>query len=123
MALEIGLPEFGTKRLQREWKTIATMVRIYCHDHHRAGRVGCPQHAATLCPDCQSLLDYATVRLERCRFGPDKPTCAKCPVHCYLPSRREQVREVMRYAGPKMLWCHPVLAIRHILDGCRKAAL
>jgi hypothetical protein len=30
---------------------------------------------------------------------------------------RERVREVMRYAGPKMLTRHPVLAIGHIIDG------
>ena len=29
---------------------------------------------------------------------------AKCPVHCYQRDRREQAREVMRYAGPRMVW-------------------
>jgi hypothetical protein len=35
---------------------------------------------------------------------------------------REQVREVMRYAGPRMLLNSPVLAVRHLLDGRRKEA-
>jgi hypothetical protein len=32
---------------------------------------------------------------------------------------RQKVRQVMRYAGPRMLLRHPVLAIRHLLDGKR----
>jgi len=47
----------------------------------------------------------------------EKPTCAKCPVHCYQRDRREQARVMMRYAGPRMLWEHPVLSLRHWLDG------
>ena len=100
-------------RLAREWKTMSAMVRIYCRGHHH--------HADALCPDCRQFLDYAGVRLERCRFGREKPTCANCPVHCYQRDRREQARVVMRYAGPRMLWKHPVLSLRHWLDGFRPA--
>jgi hypothetical protein len=32
---------------------------------------------------------------------------------------REQVRVVMRRAGPRMLLRHPLLGIRHLLDGRR----
>ena len=31
-----------------------------------------------------------------------------------------QAREIMRYAGPRMLFRHPILAIAHQLDGLRK---
>ena len=101
-------PRFVDKRLAREWQTIAAMIRCYC----------CDQHATqtTLCPECQGLLDYAAVRLDRCRFGSEKPVCVKCPVHCYQRARRGQIREVMRYAGPRMLWQHPILSLRHWLD-------
>jgi len=34
---------------------------------------------------------------------------------------RERVRDVMRWAGPRMLWRHPWLAITHVLDGRRPA--
>jgi hypothetical protein len=37
-------------------------------------------------------------------------------VHCYKPVYREQVKVVMRYAGPRMLWRRPILTIRHMLD-------
>ena len=100
-------------RIQRERSTIEAMIRIYCHDHHT--------HEAGLCGDCEELRSYAMQRLERCVFGGQKPTCVHCPVHCYQKDRREQVRVVMRYAGPKMLLKHPFLAFSHLIDGRRKA--
>jgi len=102
---------FG-KRLERELRTIRAMVRIYCRRHH-GGR-------GELCAECAELLDYARQRLERCPFGEEKPTCVRCPIHCYKPSQRERARAVMRFAGPRMLWRHPILAIRHLLDGRRR---
>ena len=72
--------------------------------------------------ECNELHTYAMSRLERCPFGQEKPTCATCQIHCYKPQLRERIREVMRFAGPRMLWRHPILAIRHVLDR-RVAAL
>ncbi|MCX6927662.1 MAG: nitrous oxide-stimulated promoter family protein [Verrucomicrobia bacterium] len=106
-------PRFAGERLDREWQTIAAMISIYCREKHAAGE--------KLCPECAGLLEYATVRLQRCHFGDAKPACVKCPVHCYQPARRERVRIVMRYAGPRMIWQHPILSLRHWLDGFRKA--
>jgi hypothetical protein len=102
------------RRLAREWKTVRAMIHIYCRD----------QHGGDLCNDCQQLSDYVGVRLDRCRFGADKPTCAKCPVHCYQRERRDQIKSVMRYAGPRMIWEHPWLSLSHLLDGWfRKASI
>jgi hypothetical protein len=62
-------------------------------------------------------------RIDKCPFQAEKPTCANCPIHCYKKDRREEVREVMRYAGPRMLLRHPVLAVLHQLDGKRRVEL
>lgn len=97
-------------RLDRERHTMAKMVEIYCHARHDH-----PQSA--LCDDCQEFLDYADVRLEKCPYGDDKPTCANCPIHCYKPGPRARAKMIMRYAGPRMLLRHPFLAIAHKLDG------
>jgi hypothetical protein len=101
-----------TARLAREKRTVGVMVKIFCRAHHSTK--GC------LCGQCQSLLDYALFRLDRCRYGVEKMTCARCPTHCYKPDMRDQVRRVMRYAGRRMLLRHPVLAMFHVLDGWRK---
>ena len=89
----------GSGRLGREFRTMRCMVEIYCADHHVAGG-GMP------CPDCEQFLAYARRRLEKCPYGEDKPVCAKCPIHCYQPRIREQVKEVMRYAGPREALLH-----------------
>ncbi len=100
-------------RRARELKTIDVMVRMYCRDHH--------DNADPLCPRCVELMRYAARRLERCVFGDAKPTCSNCTVHCYTADKREEVRVVMRYAGPRMLLRHPVLGIGHLIDGRRPA--
>ncbi len=100
------------ERRAREFRTIVAMLRMYCRAHH--GPKGAP-----LCADCTALHDYARRRLERCVFGAAKPTCANCAVHCYKAVMRERVRRVMRWAGPRMIWRHPVLAVWHVLDGRR----
>lgn len=102
-----------SRRVARERRTVAAMIRVYCHGRHGL-RDG-------LCVACSRLHEYAMTRLEHCPFGDDKPTCAQCPVHCYKSDLREQIREVMRYAGPRMLWRHPWLAVRHLLDGRKPA--
>ena len=69
------------------------------------------------------LQAYAEARLRRCPFQEGKIPCAECPVHCYEPGMRERIRAVMRYAGPRMLYRYPVLAVLHFLDGRRKEPL
>lgn len=101
-------------RRAREQKVLEAMMRMYCRHHH---------HSAGLCPECAALAAYARRRLERCVFGDAKPTCANCTVHCYKADMRERVREMMRWSGPRMLLRHPVLAIRHMIDGERPAPL
>jgi hypothetical protein len=101
-------------RRARELKTLEAMMRMYCRHHHGGG---------PLCVECTGLAEYARRRLQRCVFGDAKPTCANCVVHCYRADERERVREMMRWAGPRMLFRHPVLSILHMIDGRRPAPL
>jgi hypothetical protein len=99
--------------ITREQRTIDCMLQIYCRGKHGT--------ATKVCADCAALHSYAMERLERCPFGSDKPTCRRCPVHCYKPAMREEIRGVMAYAGPRMLWSHPVLAIQHLIKDRKPA--
>jgi len=95
-------------RIEKEKKTVRQMVEIYCRGNHH-------KMAGELCKECSALLDYAFARLDHCKFQEKKPTCKKCPIHCYKPVMREQMRQAMRYAGPRMLWYHPLSAIKHLI--------
>lgn len=102
-----------SRRIRREPKTVRAMIELFCQAHHDV-------EGGSLCPECRDLWDYARQRVERCPFGLDKPTCLNCTVHCFKPRRKEQVREVMRFAGPRMTWRHPVLAALHLIDRRRE---
>jgi hypothetical protein len=101
-------------RLAREWRTMQAMVQLYCRGQSHACAAG------DLCSDCAQFLAYAARRLEKCPYGPAKPTCAKCPIHCYKPQPRELARQVMRYAGPRMVVRHPWLSLTHVADKLRR---
>jgi hypothetical protein len=83
------------------------MVHIYCAGTH--GRAD-----GALCGPCAALLNYADDRLAKCPFGEEKTTCRDCPIHCYRPAERTAMKDVMRFAGPRMLWRYPLLALRHL---------
>jgi hypothetical protein len=95
------------RRMTRERKTFDVMLAMYCRDRH--------QSAKGLCASCVELQAYARERLAHCPFQAEKTTCLKCPVHCYKPDMRARVIDVMRYAGPRMIWRHPILALRHLI--------
>lgn len=95
-----------SRRIEEEKAVVEQMIRLYCRKHEGHGE---------LCPNCRELLGYAYSRLDRCRYGEDKPTCKKCPSHCYRPEMKERIRTVMRWAGPRMIFYHPLAAIRHLL--------
>lgn len=102
---------FSSPRLKQEAKTIEVMIRMYCKAHHAND---------DLCQQCQHLLIYSRKRLQRCIFQDAKPVCGSCTVHCYKREMQEAICKVMRYAGPRMIYRHPVMAIRHLLDKRRR---
>lgn len=91
--------------MERETKTLRLMIDLYCRDRHGG---------ETTCAACRELADYAVKRIEKCPFGKDKPACADCTIHCFQPEMRAQIREIMRYAGPRMSFRHPLLALDHL---------
>lgn len=92
-------------RIEEEKKTIEQMIHFYCRHKEKN---------QTLCSACSELLKYAHQRLERCPFGERKKTCRQCPVHCYQREMRQRIKEVMRFAGPRMIWYHPLWTLRHL---------
>lgn len=93
-------------KIEREKETVEKLIRLYCEKKHKMPR-------GNLCSECQNLLEYSQVRLERCRYQEDKSTCRKCPTHCYNPTMREEIRQVMRFSGPRLALRAPADWIRH----------
>ena len=101
------------EKRRREKEVVGQMIAIYCHGVH---------HTPTgqLCPQCQALNNYAMERSDKCPFMETKTFCSNCKVHCYRKDMAQQIRQVMRYAGPRMLLHHPILALRHVWESTRE---
>ena len=95
------------RKRDREKRTVRQMIRIYCKKKHHPDGL--------LCPECSRLADYADARTDKCPFMETKTSCKNCRVHCYSPEMRDQIRKVMRFSGPRMIWHMPGEALRHIL--------
>lgn len=102
------------KKRNAEKKLITEMVAIYC----RAQKHGCAK--GEVCDECASLLDYAIERIDKCPNMAEKTSCAECPTQCYKPDMRQQVRQVMRCAGPRMMLINPRMALKHAMSSRAK---
>ena len=93
---------------EREKKVVSLMIRIYCKGNHHTKE--------GLCEECGKLDEYARLRADKCPFMEEKTFCSNCTVHCYKPAMRQQIKEVMRYSGPRMMLHRPVMAVRHVIE-------
>ena len=92
---------------EKEKAVVSLMILLYCKKKHGTGDF--------LCPDCEALERYARERSDKCPFMENKTFCSNCEVHCYKPEMREKIRAVMRFSGPRMIFYHPVMAVRHVV--------
>ncbi|MBO6177009.1 MAG: nitrous oxide-stimulated promoter family protein [Treponema sp.] len=97
------------KKRIREKQIVHLMIQLYCHKKH--GKL-----KGELCCSCLELDEYAASRSDHCPFIKTKTFCSSCTVHCYRPDMRNRIREVMKFSGPRMLFYHPVLAVRHLFS-------
>lgn len=92
---------------EREKLIVTQMIALYCRKKHGE---------KTLCEECRKLSEYACSRSDKCPFMENKTFCSNCRVHCYKPEMREKIRAVMRFSGPRMIFYHPITAIRHVIE-------
>ena len=98
---------------EQEIATMRKMIALYCRGNH--GSV-----TGELCSECSELFEYTLTRIDQCPMKSTKDFCSNCTVHCYQPEKRERIRTIMRYSGPRMLFYDPVMAIRHLISSRRK---
>lgn len=93
---------------EKEKEIVSLMIALYCKKKHGGGE--------GLCEECRELDTYAKLRSDKCPFMETKTFCSNCRIHCYKPDMREKIREVMRFSGPRMIFHHPFLAVRHVIE-------
>jgi hypothetical protein len=111
--------------LQRDLKTLALFISVYCRYRHEQAEKSVAQlkthdvsgiagRELMLCSECHKLLAHAFVKRSNCPLDP-KPMCKHCPSHCYHPSYRARIQEVMRYSGKKMMMSGRLDYLFHLL--------
>ena len=100
--------ELKEKR-EKEKQLVSTMIALYCRKNHKTPK-------GQLCSECADLDAYAAARVDHCPHMETKTFCSNCRTHCYKPEMREKIRSVMRWAGPRMLFHDPVVAIKHAVS-------
>ena len=80
---------------------IELMIKIYCKKNDDINE--------------EELINYCTNKIQKCPMMETKTFCSQCPVHCYQKDMREKIKKVMRYSGPRLIFHHPILCIKHYL--------
>lgn len=93
-------------KIIEEKRIVESMIRLYCL-HYEGNK--------NLCEDCSEILNYAFMRLEKCPYRDNKPTCRKCAIHCYKPEMKQKIKNIMAWAGSRMFLYHPIYAVKHII--------
>ena len=105
-----GIFEKIETKKEKDIEVLSDFINIYCREKHGQNeREPFPliderlheilgKKKLLLCDECSKLLNHGIAKLILCPYDP-KPTCRKCPTHCYAPGYRERVRRVMRFSG------------------------
>ena len=111
--------------VERDLKTIALFIQLYCKCKHTDDQKqivllkthdvkAIAKREIVLCEACHKLLAHAFVKRSHCPMEP-KPACKHCPNHCYHPTYRAQIREVMKYSGKALLFRGRLDYLFHLL--------
>ena len=97
-----------TSRQKKDIRLLGTFIEVYCAAKHRSAvrsAVDLPSGSGTLlfCPECTTFFEYTIFKRLRCPLEAEKPSCKHCRIHCYDKPRREKVREIMSYAGRRLM--------------------
>src|ERR1035437_9008407 len=92
-------------KIQNEQRIVDRMIQLYCRKKHNS--------SINLCTDCDTLKGYAFERLFMCPFKESKTACKDCKVHCYQKDKRNDIREVMKSSGPRMILYYPLGFLKH----------
>lgn len=97
-----------TKHQKKDIRLIGEFVRVHCAGRHGAIGRDTYQLPAGLgeiliCTECVRFMQYAVTKRLNCPLEAEKPSCKHCRIHCYAAPERKKIREIMSYAGRRMI--------------------
>lgn len=105
--------QLALQRSMKDASLLTEFVEVWCEGHHgeRGRRPWQPggilgglvdERAPELCEECIRELSYSLGRRLLCPYDP-KPACKHCETPCYREDNRLRMREIMRYAGWRLI--------------------
>lgn len=110
----IGTMEAFNDQQKKDLKILIRFIALYCRSKHGNGLQdksslvlpadldNVVKAEVHLCSDCMALVGYAMDKRRKCPLQP-KPSCKKCPIHCYSKANRDKIRDVMAFSGKRMI--------------------
>lgn len=97
-----------TKGQKNDIKLIGKFVEVYCDGkhgttHRTSFELPADLGVRSFCDECAAFMSYAVARRIKCPLEAEKPSCKHCRIHCYGKAQREKVREIMAYAGRRLM--------------------
>ena len=94
----------------KEKENIRKTFGVYCRNNHNT-------EGDKLCAKCTALLTTVFTKIGRCPYGIGKPICEKCETPCFGENATKEFRNTMSSSQRKMLMSHPMMTIKHKLQG------
>ncbi|MBR0405322.1 MAG: nitrous oxide-stimulated promoter family protein [Eggerthellaceae bacterium] len=98
----------GNSRAATDRRVLEAMGLIFCKAHHSGEKDACG-----LCPSCRATVEETLARTAVCPFN-HEGNCQDCAIHCQRGEARERIREIMRYAAPRMVLRHPLMTAEYL---------
>lgn len=100
------------KKRLKEKSVMFSMIKVFCKSKHKTKNF--------LCNECRNVLSYAYEKIEICPYMKNKTFCSSCKTHCYNKDMQEKIKQIMRFSGPKMIFYHPITALKYVFIIIRK---
>ena len=97
-----------TKPQKKDIRLIGKFVEVYCSGKHRGverSKYPLPSGLGVrkICLECAEFLEYAITKRFKCPLEAEKPSCKNCHIHCYAGPQRMKIKEIMAYAGRRLM--------------------
>lgn len=92
--------------ISRKKSIVSLMINLYCKKHHNASNPPCNS--------CNDLIVYSHKKIKNCPIIKANTSCANCNIKCYNQAMQDKIKKVMRYSGPRMIFYHPIVTLKHL---------
>ena len=97
------------QRVERDRRTLAAIGSIYCKGNHPSAQ----RDETGMCPECRAVIEATAQRAEACPFG-HEGNCQDCSVRCQRGEAQVRIKQIMRYAAPRMAFRHPLMTLEYL---------